>query len=82
MVYAHGNRYDYDHWQELGNAGWSYADVLPYFKKAENWECGTSKYHGMGGPLNVMKPPSIDPLIAAFIEAGVELGWSHNDEYN
>src|SRR5260370_9980761 len=82
MAYAHGNRSDYDHWQELGNKGWSYADVLPYFKKAENWERGVSKYHGRGGPLNVTDLPSINPLTAAFIEAGVELGWSRNDDYD
>lgn len=82
MAYAHGNRSDYDYWQELGNKGWSYADVLPYFKKAENWERGVSKYHGRGGPLNVTDLPSIHPLTAAFIEAGVELGWSRNDDYD
>src|SRR5215831_222616 len=82
MVYVRGNRYDYDHWQEQGNKGWSYTDVLPYFKKAENWERGASDYHGTGGPLNVMDLPSINPLTSAFIEAGGELGWSKNDDYN
>src|SRR5579884_2521669 len=53
MVYIRGNRHDYDTWAGLGNDGWSYADVLPYFKRAENNERGASKYHGTGGPLNV-----------------------------
>jgi len=82
MIYIRGNRYDYDHWRELGNEGWSYADVLPYFKKAENQERGSSEYHGSGGPLNVMDRPYTGPLSYAFIEAGVELGWPGNDDFN
>ena len=82
MTYARGNQHDYDYWQELGNKGWSYADVLPYFKKAENWESGTSDYRGVGGPINVTDPSSINPLTEAFIEAGVELGWPRNNDYN
>lgn len=62
MVYIRGNRRDYDHWQALGNPGWSYADVLPYFKKAENEERGASEYHGSGGPLNVADLRTINPL--------------------
>jgi choline dehydrogenase len=82
MVYVRGNRHDFDHWRALGNDGWSYADVLPYFKKAENRERGASAYHGAGGPLNVFEPPAINPLTSAFIEAGVELGWPRNDDAN
>ena len=82
MVYVRGNRYDFDHWQALGNEGWGYADVLPYFKKAENRERGASAYHGVGGPLHVFEPAVINPLTAAFIEAGEELGWSRNDDAN
>ncbi len=82
LTYVRGNRHDYDDWQELGNKGWSYADVLPYFKKAENWESGTSDYRGVGGPINVTDPSSINPLTEAFIEAGIELGWSRNTDYN
>ncbi len=82
MLYARGNRHDFDQWQALGNEGWSYADVLPYFKKAENRERGASAYHGVGGPLNVFDLPAINPLTEAFIEAGVELGWSRNDDSN
>jgi choline dehydrogenase len=82
MVYVRGHRHGFDHWRALGNEGWSYADVLPYFKKAENRERGASAYHGVGGPLNVFDPPAINPLTSAFIEAGVELGWPHNDDAN
>src|SRR5215471_12776294 len=82
LMYVRGNRYDYDHWEALGNDGWSYADVLPYFKKAENYEHGSSDYRGRGGPINVIKTRSSNPLTHAFIEAGVELGWSRNDDYN
>jgi len=82
MIYIRGNRYDYDHWRELGNEGWSYSDVLPYFKKAENQERGPSEYHGSGGPLNVMDRPYTGPLSEAFIEAGIELGWPKNDDFN
>jgi choline dehydrogenase len=82
MAYTRGHRHDYDHWQALGNKGWSYADILPYFKKAENWEYGPSEYRGTGGPINVMRPSSLNLLTEAFIEAGTELGWSHNDDYN
>jgi choline dehydrogenase len=82
MIYVRGNRHDYDRWQELGNEGWSYADVLPYFKKAENRERDATGYRGIGGPLNVMDLPSINPLTSAFIEAGVELGWPRNDDHN
>ena len=82
MVYVRGNRHDFDQWQALGNHGWSYADVLPYFKKAENRERGASAYRGVGGPLNIFESPVINPLTEAFLEAGVELGWSRNDDYN
>jgi len=82
MVYVRGNRLDFDQWQALGNQGWGYADVLPYFKKAENRERGASAYHGVGGPLNVVDRPALNPLTEAFIEAGVELGWSRNADAN
>src|SRR6266851_1258852 len=82
MVYVRGNRADYDQWQARGNQGWSYADVLPYFKKIENYEGRASDYRSRGGPLTVTDLPSIDPLTEAFIEAGEELGWPRNDDPN
>ena len=82
MIYIRGNRYDYDHWRELGNQGWSYDEILPYFKKAEHQERGASPYHGIGGPLNVADLRCINPLTRAFVAAGVELGWPHNPDFN
>jgi choline dehydrogenase len=82
MIYTRGNPYDYDHWQALGNKGWSFADVLPYFKKAEHQERGASEYHGSGGPLNVADLRCTNPLSQAFVAAGVELGLCHNPDFN
>jgi len=82
MIYMRGNRYDYDHWCALGNQGWSYVDVLPYFKKAEHQERGASAYHGVGGPLNVADLRFVNPLTRVFVAAGVELGWPHNTDFN
>jgi choline dehydrogenase len=82
MAYVRGNPADYDQWQALGNQGWSYADVLPYFKKMENYEGRASDYRGRGGPLTVTDLPSIDPLTEAFIKAGEELGWPRNHDPN
>jgi choline dehydrogenase len=82
MIYMRGNRYDYDHWCALGNQGWDYADILPYFKKAEHQERGTSAYHGVDGPLNVADLRCVNPLTHAFVAAGVELGWPHNADFN
>src|SRR6266699_1388143 len=82
MIYTRGNRYDYDHWCALGNQGWSYAEVLPYFKKAEHQERGPSPYHGVGGLLSVADLRCVNPLTRAFMAAGVELGWSHNADFN
>ena len=69
MIYIRGHRYDYDHWRDLGNPGWSYQDVLPYFKKSEAQENGASEFHGNAGPLHVTNLRSINPLSEAFVEA-------------
>lgn len=82
MIYIRGHRLDYDRWCESGNEGWSFADVLPYFKAAEHQERGASEYHGTGGPLNVADLRSANPLSHAFVEAGKELGFSANDDFN
>jgi choline dehydrogenase-like flavoprotein len=82
MIYTRGNRYDYDRWRDLGNIGWSFSDVLPYFKKSEHQERGTSEYHGVGGPLNVSALRSINPLSHVFVEAGLEIGLHHNSDFN
>lgn len=82
MIYTRGHPSDYDHWQALGNTGWSFADVLSYFKKAEHQERGASEYHGVGGPLNVADLRCTNPLSHAFVAAGVELGICHNPDFN
>ena len=83
MMYIRGDRSDYDRWAAEGNAGWAYADVLPYFKKAENNEFwGAGEYHGAGGPLNVagVREPSI--YARAFVEAAVQAGHQPNPDFN
>jgi choline dehydrogenase len=83
MIHIRGNRRDFDQWNALGNEGWSYDDVLPYFKKSEDHEGGASEYHGAGGPLSVRSSPSPTPVAVAFGKAAAELGyggpdWDHN----
>ena len=82
MVYARGHASDYDGWAAQGNPGWSYADVLPYFKRAEHNERGADALHGQGGPLNVMDLRSPNPFLASFIEAGQQGGYRHNTDFN
>jgi choline dehydrogenase len=82
MIYIRGHRADYDGWRDLGNAGWGYDDVLPYFKKAQNQERGASEYHGVGGPLNVADQRSPNPISQAFVDAGVGMGWPRNADFN
>ncbi|MDX6653758.1 MAG: choline dehydrogenase, partial [Solirubrobacterales bacterium] len=74
MLYVRGHRYDYDRWRDLGNPGWGYMDVLPFFKRSEDNEWGESEFHGAGGPLTVSDPRSVHPLLDAWIDAGVEAG--------
>ena len=82
MIYARGHASDYDNWAAQGNPGWSFADVLPYFKRAEHNERGADAWHGQGGPLNVMDLRSPNPFLPAFIEAGVQAGYPHNRDFN
>ena len=82
MIYMRGNRHDFDHWQALGNPGWSYEDVLPYFKQSENQQRGVSKFHGVGGLLSVTDPIAPSAINAQFIEAAAELGYDHNPDFN
>jgi choline dehydrogenase-like flavoprotein len=82
MVYVRGNKNDYEHWSELGNPGWDYENVLPYFIKSEdnrNPYLAKSNYHGTGGFLTVQESPWHTPLVAAFVEAGTELGYENRD---
>jgi choline dehydrogenase len=82
MIYTRGNRYDFDRWRDLGNDGWSFSDVLPYFKRSEHQERGASEYHGVGGPLNVADLRSLNPLSHAFVAAGLEIGLRYNNDFN
>ena len=82
MCYLRGHPDDYDQWAALGNPGWSFADVLPYFIRSQNQERGASAYHGTGGPLNVADLRSPSPLTQVFIDAGVEAGLPYNTDFN
>ncbi len=82
MIYIRGHARDYDQWRQMGLTGWSYADVLPYFKRAETFEGGGDAYHGSGGPLYVSKASSPSTIYSSFIKAGVEAGHKHTDDFN
>ena len=82
MVYIRGHASDYDDWAALGNEGWGYKDVLPYFKKCENNEAGADEFHGQGGPLNVADLRSPNEAIDVFAQAGDELQLPRTDDFN
>ena len=82
LLYVRGQREDYDRWAALGNRGWSYADVLPYFKKSEDQERGADAYHGVGGPLKVSDLRLRRPIADHFIAAAQEIGIPLNPDYN
>lgn len=86
MVYVRGHAGDYDHWAESGADGWSYADVLPYFKRMENWhesgQGGDPDWRGSDGPLHISRGPRNNPLHGAFVEAGRQAGYPVTEDYN
>ncbi len=82
MAYVRGNPGDYDRWAERGLTDWSYEKTLPYFRKQENWEGGSDRYRGSGGPLNVQFCRYKDALIDAFAEASRSAGFDQTDDYN
>ena len=82
LLYVRGQHEDYDRWRQLGNTGWGFDDVLPYFKKAENQQRGADEFHGAGGPLPVSDTRHPDPLSDAFIAAAVETGLPFNPDFN
>lgn len=82
MVYVRGHAHDFDHWAEQGATGWSYADVLPYFKRMENSAGGEPGWRGTNGPLHVQRGPQVNPLYTAFREAGRQAGFELTDDYN
>ncbi|MDE2362081.1 MAG: GMC family oxidoreductase N-terminal domain-containing protein [Hyphomicrobiales bacterium] len=82
MVYIRGHQWDYDHWAALGNPGWSYADVLPYFRKSENNETISDEFHGKGGPLNVAQLRTGNPLQETFLDAVRECQLPLTSDFN
>lgn len=87
MVFVRGHARDFDHWDEQGATGWSYADVLPYFKRMETWHGGNGseadrEFRGHDGPLHVTRGPRTNPLFNAFVEAGRQAGYEVTGDYN
>ena len=82
LLYTRGNHHDYDHWQSLGNPGWRYQDVLPYFKKSERQQRGPSKYHSVDGELSVTDVIASAAISERFIEAAVSMGYEYNPDFN
>ncbi|HUI33948.1 MAG TPA: choline dehydrogenase [Stellaceae bacterium] len=81
MVYIRGQAEDFDHWRQLGNTGWSFDDVLPYFTRAENQQSIRDGFHGIGGPLAVSDVER-HPIAEAFIDSAMALGFERNDDFN
>ena len=86
MIYVRGHAHDYDHWAESGAQGWGYADVLPYFKRMENWHegghGGDAAWRGNKGPLHISRGPRKNPLTRAFVKAGGQAGYQLTGDYN
>jgi choline dehydrogenase len=82
MIYMRGNERDYNSWQALGNIGWSYQDVLPYFKKSENQQRGASLFHGVDGLLNITDPLFPARVSQRFVEAAIAQGYEQNPDFN
>src|SRR5271154_7424446 len=82
MIYMRGNAADYDQWRQLGNEGWDYESVLPYFRKAEDNERGADEYHGSGGPLRVSNQPYEWEIAKALLEACQQAGIPYNPDFN
>jgi len=82
MLYVRGQKEDYDHWASLGNKGWTFNDVLPYFKSTQHQERGESDLHGVNGPLNVADSRSKPPINEDFILSAQQAGFPLNDDFN
>ena len=81
-IYMRGHRLDYDDWARQGNPGWSYRDVLPVFKRMENFQGGSDDFHGVGGALDVQRLATPNPLARAFVESAIGCGYRANDDFN
>ena len=82
LLYVRGQPQDFDQWRQLGNVGWGWDDVMPLFRRAENWEGAPSAVRGAGGPLNVSESRLSRPVIDAWVDAAERLGYRRNDDYN
>src|SRR5690606_10643253 len=82
LIYIRGQKEDYDKWAALGNRGWSYQDVLPYFIKSEGNERGRSQFHGADGPLKVSDIAGRHELIDAFVKGAEQIGVPPTDDFN
>jgi choline dehydrogenase len=82
MIYVRGQPEDFDHWGQLGNRGWAWDDVLPYFKRAESWVDGADEYHGKDGPLLTSRTADKPALCAKIIEAGTQIGLEYHEDVN
>ncbi len=82
MVYVRGHARDFDTWSEMGATGWSFADVLPYFKRMETSHGGEAGWRGTGGPMHVTRGSRINPLYEAFVEAAQQAGYPRTEDYN
>ena len=82
MIYIRGNRLDYDQWRDLGNDGWGYDGVLPYFRKSENNERLADEYHGTGGPMNVTEQVAHNPISKGFVRAAQSIGIPFSHDFN
>lgn len=82
MIYIRGNRGDYDGWRDLGNEGWGYDDVLPYFLKSEGNQTLSGQYHGIAGPLIVASHPRPNPLVERYLDAAQKAGIPFNPDFN
>ena len=82
MIYVRGHASDYDTWAYAGNPGWAYDDVLPYYKKSEDFDRGANEYHGAGGPLHVTTKFEPHPITKRCVDAAIEYGLAFNDDCN
>ncbi|VAV88448.1 Choline dehydrogenase [hydrothermal vent metagenome] len=86
MVYVRGHAHDFDHWRDQGAEGWGYSDVLPYYRRMENWHSGghggDPAWRGKDGPLHVSRGTMENPLVRAFVEAGGQAGYELTGDYN
>lgn len=82
MIYIRGAQNDFDHWAALGNDGWGYREVLPYFKRSESWHGPGTTLHGYGGPLHVERLKRMTPITGVFVRAACEAGHSINEDFN